>query len=77
MARTSQNAAPISRRRFSASIRSRKRADLEELVGGFRRRDERIQQQSQTQIKAQAAQQNQAASYHRAMAHALKGAAIV
>jgi hypothetical protein len=43
------------------------------LAGGFRRRDEKMQQQSQPQNNAQASQQNQAASYHRAMAACLEG----
>jgi uncharacterized protein YcfJ len=43
------------------------------LAGGFRRRDERMQQQSQPQNNAKASQQNQAASYHRAMAACLEG----
>lgn len=43
------------------------------LAGGFRRRDEKRQQQNQQQYSAQASQQNQRASYHRAMAACLEG----
>lgn len=43
------------------------------LAGGFRRRDESMQQQNQQQSNAQASQQDQRASYHRAVAACLEG----